>query len=307
MGYPVGDDFNRPDGPLGTSSSGRPWLALTTAAISIVSAKAQPTAGSIAVLEAGLDSQDGTVNLGLAGGGVAAFFRVVDALNWWALSQRAFTYQVQTGTYTYQSGTETYIIGYTVVEYEWRQNYGSHPEGDQYNIHFKTAWSTSSTTAPYFPSSIGHNHYYGTDSNSDLVTHYHGTSGAPFTTGAQRGGDPIYGSRAVYTTVPVYETRTGYAARLERSVNGTVTVLSDIELADRAATANLRAIFNGDQISTFAGATALYTVPALEATAHATATRHGIGARATVATIGQATSFTFTPTRGGLYVPAIMK
>lgn len=323
MAYPTTDIFSRPDGALGVAPSGFAWESSDPLpALAVRSGLAVPAGGStpvpsLAYIDARTSGQDGRVEVSLAGSkvGVGAAFRVRDGYNWWAVTQRAYARTYQSGTKLVQTGTETYVISSstTAVEYEWRQNYASHSDGSWPSLHYLLGWGTSST-APYFPSSVSHNHYHGTDPDSDLTTHYHSKSGSPYKTGATRGGETtyVYGTRAVYEEQPVYTTVTSYTVRVEIAVDGIVTALFDAPVVAPTDTPLdwFTVTLDGPAITVgVPGNAALY---ATSDTRWEAQTRHGIIYRQHSSTpsgvaAGALSRYAYTPTRGGMYVPHIMK
>lgn len=119
MGNLLQDDFNRPDGALGVSANGYPYSILRgLVTVKTRRAYAEPgSPGSIAVLDAGLDGQDGIASAGVgAGGGYALYVRVQDAANWHRLSIKRSEVTTQTGS------TQT-LTGYQQVQVGTRQVY----------------------------------------------------------------------------------------------------------------------------------------------------------------------------------------
>ena len=369
MGNTVADDFNRPNGPLGSTPNGFAWRMLRGAA-SIASGRAVATIpplgtpGSLAEIDVGLDGQDGTVTLDMGTvGSDAIYWRIAGAGSWLRLALHRYREtiitgteqyitgytQVQVGTRTVYVGEEQYITGYTQVyagqetylagygptEYEYRAYYSSHPDGDNFGLHSQTAWGTSQ---PYFPGSLSHNHYhfpYGPD--SDIITHYHSLSyvtqtgnsraGAPiYQTRAVYKSQPIYGTRSVYRTEPIYEQRPVYGTRnvtavveraavvAARSVGGAVTVLRTERVDDALTTPGVLSVaFNGDQHAVLHPVTraALFT---LTDALNVTSTLHGFGTMEPVNadTVSAPNTdgvdgWIFSPARGGIYVPTLMR
>lgn len=315
---------------LGTSDSGHAWQDLSSAADSIGikgnrAWLATTPALTAAVLDAGVNGQDGSLSCGLLGrgAGLGLYFRVVDFDDWWRTYQRIFTYQYQTGTETYVSGyttvktgTETYISGYTIVEYEWRQNYttgSTHDYSDLFGKHHRLAWSTSSIYAPLFSSSISHNHYHNTgDPDNDIIIHHHVASGSPYRTGVTRGGQPIYSTRDVYQQQPIYSTRptfattTGYELRLERMVLGALTTVAARQISGPFP--GLSVVMNGNKIDAYASGSS--TPISVTDSAHNTATKHGIGLGKPTELLNQEENFIddflFVPVLSGGYQPHVL-
>lgn len=291
------DSFNRNSSSvtpvaLGTSDSGHTYVDLSSpaGAVTLLSdaARIDPAAALGAVtLDAGVDGGDGDVQVdlrvgvGRPGAGLGAYFRCVDAANWWRAYQRVYAYQYQTGTETYVSGYtqvfshyEKVLVGYTPTSYQWGQNY-SYDGGGVFVSHGHTsyAWSTSNTSSP-FASSYSHGH--------DGLIHTMIASGSAYLTGSRTGGEPIYEQRAVYTSQPIYSTRatyattTGYDLRVERQVAGVLETRSARQVTGPLAV--IRVVLRGDKIDTYAvpgsGSPAVLSVVD---TTHQAATRHGFG------------------------------
>lgn len=323
MAYSTTDLFSRPDGALGIAPSGFPWVSSDPLPpLAISGGQAVPAGGaspvpSLAYIDAREFGSNGQVEVILAGSkvGVGCAFRVLNGYYWWAVTQRAFPRTFQSGTQTVQVGTETYIIGTTTtpVEYEWRQDYTLHVEGDIYGGHYLTAWSTSSTSAPFFPADLLHSHYYGSDPDLSTSGHGHTKRGSPFTTGATRGGETttLYGSRPVYEEQPVYTTVTSYSIMVEVAIDGIVTVLFDGPVTAPQDTPVDRFTVTLDGVNITVGVpgnAALFTIADSRLQGE---TRHGIIYRRhsttpTGVNAGALARYSYY-TQGGLYVPHIMK
>lgn len=90
-------DFNQADGALGNALSGQPWSVLQ----GNVTVKSNRAATLAARAIAVVDCFSGDITVGAdtgSSGGYATYFRVSDALNWWRLGVRYYSYSYQSGT-----------------------------------------------------------------------------------------------------------------------------------------------------------------------------------------------------------------
>lgn len=106
MGFAAADDFNRPDGALGTATTGQPWAVLR-GTVTVVNQRAvagTASPGAIAVVDTSYASADITLGASIGSGyGQALYFRVDDASNWYRLVYRRYTNSFFNGTYTCQN------------------------------------------------------------------------------------------------------------------------------------------------------------------------------------------------------------
>lgn len=318
--------FEGPDGLIGSTEEGLPF-AVMRGSVSRRAGRgyAQPSRpGPFAVVEGGSLANDGTLEgtFPAAGeSGEAIYFRLSDLNNYWRAAVYAYTYAFQSGTTQTFIGNETYISGYGTfpTEYEWRQNYTTgltHNYSDRYNLHFAKGWSTSNTSAPFFPSSLAHYHYLEQPYfPGDDTTHYHYKSGSPYTTGATRGGGsyPIHSTRAVYRTDPVYSTAVARKLGIDRLAGGTLTRRAEVDVPSGVTL--LRVGMNGDTLTATAIVPAAGTTAAVETVAsvidghNRAMTRHGFGYHE-ADTLGGYTgldALTFRPSKGGLYTPTLIR
>lgn len=290
---------------LGTADSGHSWVDLSSqaSAVGIINNAFRldtAAARALAVLDAGALGQDGTLSCRLIGqgAGLGLAFRVVDALNYWRFWQRVYSYTYQSGTETYVSGYnqvfshyENQVVGYSPTLYLWRKTYVTgvtHNYSDLYGLHHEDMWGSSSTQSPFPGGGIDHLHYLaGSYYPGDQANHSHANGGAYYT-GQQQVGGPIYQQVAVYTSQPVYATRpiyataTGYDARLECIVAGTIDTATRVARQVTGPFTGLSVQLAGTSIRAFvAGASEpLVTTDGR----HGSATRHGI-------TLGKDTEF----------------
>lgn len=300
------DSFNRHPGTdvvnLGSSDSKHPWQLISEGVpagvipVGIRQDRAylsdQPTVAA-AVLDAGTHGQDGVLRCKFVGPGVGLgmVFRAAGAADHWRAYQRVYTYQYQSGEETYVSHynqvfshNETVVTGYTPKEYLWRVNYTtgeSHGYSDMYGLHYETRWHTSSTSSPFTSKLIGHKHLLsGSYYPGNTENHAHTLVLPGFYTGTSRGGDPIYGTRAVYVSQPVYATRpvystaTGYDLRLARRVTGVDTIVAQRQIAGPAT--ELRISLSGSRIEVQPIAAQANSPLLVTDTTFSTNTKHGI-------------------------------
>lgn len=316
--------------PLGISDSGHEWVPLTTAQAATGvfnnAARFESTAAGViaATLDAGVLGGDGELGCTLLGNGagLGLYFRVQDVSNWWRSYQRVYTYTYQSGTETYVSGYtqvltgyQSVIVGYTPTEYEWRQNYSTgitHGYSDMYGLHTVSTWSSSSSSAPYFPP-VSHMHYLnGSYYPGDTTSHSHSKSGSPYRTGATRGGQPIYQQQPVYASQPVYSTRTtyssatGYELRLERMLSGTLSTRAARQISGPFR--KLRVQLKDSAINAFVDSNT-QPVSVVDASLQG-ATRHGIGrgkpSEKEVSNTDLIDAFYFNPLSAGSSQPPVL-
>lgn len=327
---------------LGTAESGQPWGVIGT--VQIVNNRAVAQASGAALIDPGVGGEDGAASCGLStGGGQALYFRADATLtSYWSAVQRLYTYQYKSGTETYvsgytqvQVGTETYISGYETVLVGYQDvlvGYNYFTKVTYIKMNPVTGVFIPSDSPQYEPPYDKEKaHYYPTpgyphfrndfpDEPSNSTGHvfrafspvYRNTpayeSQAIYEQRAIYSTRPVYQSQPIYSTRDVYSTATGYELLLQRLLLGTATVPTSVttikSLVIPGPFASLRAEFNADKITCFAGSGSVSVVDS-----SLSEQRH-VGFGLAAATEQPSTTgiddFSYAPVNTGGYLPPVL-
>jgi hypothetical protein len=283
MAVKVFDDFNRANGPVGTSSSGHPWEVLR-GTFNVQNSKGTYAydgneGNSLAVLNTGFGGEDATISLDTPGGGseggFGLIFRATDANNFWRLGINRYIY-----SFTYSNGNHNVLTR---------------------SIH--CTYSASGGSVGYtYANTYYYNHengYIGNHGNSDFPqcpaqSPYDGSSGTLISSVG----------REDQTVEPHIDSGSAiaYELQLDRIVNGglsrvkAIPVGTSSSLAVTLAGPSIRVFYNGAEQANMAASDAF----------NQTATKHGFGWHNSSYGNTGIDNFAATPTRTGLYVPAVM-
>ena len=300
-GLSVSDNFNRADGPLGvTPTNSLPWQTLS-GSFSVSSNRAVSVPSNATSGLAVVDNFASNVNLSLGvsnGGGDALYFRVVDSNNWWraGVNSVTTTQSFPTGytAYTwvsYRSGAEYYP---TTAQYGagCQQTYHDHvteiygygPWPSRTIVTTSSSPPPTGTTSSTAYPSITHTHSLVLAGCGQTVT---------FTSHTHVGTTYLQSSQFVVTGSTT-STVTTTSVVLEKSVSGVITSVGTVNVS---SISSIQVSANGSSISVRKdgeGSNLISTT----STDHSTATKHGLGRRASSNNNTSIDNFTATPIGG---------